>query len=52
MTLKSGIQLGTYEVLSPLGKGGMGEVQAQCSLLGTGPVDIEVEEPLEYDSLP
>jgi serine/threonine protein kinase len=26
MSLKSGTQLGTYEVLAPIGAGGMGEV--------------------------
>ncbi len=26
MTIPTGIQLGAYEILAPLGKGGMGEV--------------------------
>ncbi len=50
MPISPGVRLGSYEVLSLLGAGGMGEVQTHYSLLGTGPVDIEAEEPLEYDS--
>ncbi len=35
MSLKSGTQLGTYEVLAPIGAGGMGEVyRARDTKLG------------------
>ena len=35
MSLKSGTQLGTYEILSPIGAGGMGEVyRARYTKLG------------------
>jgi hypothetical protein len=46
MTLFAGTRLGPYEVLSPLGAGGIGEVPGNVMLTKTGVLDQDDPPPL------
>ena len=53
MTLASGARLGAYEILSPIGAGGMGEVyRARDSRLGRDVAIKEYQGQLYYTGLP
>ena len=50
MTLPAGTKLGPYEILAPLGAGGMGEVYSRLHLLGDLPFGHQAAARPDADS--